>query len=120
MPNPRVSLSSVDALIRAAVADGASTGVAVSVRTLDGISHAFEWGHAEVCPRLRPVREGQAWDLASLTKVLGTASVCMALVDQGVLDLDAPLSDLLDGAPEGVTPRHCLSHGSLAGVVSLL
>ena len=95
-----------------AIADGACTGAALSIRTLSGTAWTTERGHAQVCPRLRPVRPGQVWDLASLTKVLGTTAICMALVDRGELDLDTPLSTLLHGAPDGVTPRLCLSHAS--------
>ena len=99
-------------IVQDAVDHVSCAGISVSVRTLDGEVCLIERGRAEVCPHKRAVRPGQVWDVASLTKVLATASVCAALVDRGELDLDDPLARLLPGAPSGVTPRHCLSHAS--------
>jgi len=104
--------SEVEAIVEDTLAHGACAGMAVSVRSLRGELFLLERGHAEVCPRRRAVRSGQVFDVASLTKVLATASICGVLVDRGELDLDAPLSELLDGAPPAVTPRLCLSHAS--------
>lgn len=95
-----------------ALTRGAAAGVSVSVRSLAGVDWSTDRGLAQVCPRRRHVVTGQVWDVASLTKVLATTSICMKLVDEGVLELDAPLQDCLPGAPAGVTPRLCLSHAS--------
>lgn len=104
--------SAVETIVQDTLAHGACAGMAISVRTLDGELLLIERGRAEVCPSRRDVRPGQVWDVASLTKVLATASICAVLVDRGELDLDAPLVGLLPGAPEAVTPRMCLSHAS--------
>jgi CubicO group peptidase (beta-lactamase class C family) len=45
-----------------------------------------------------PMTAGTAHDLGSLTKVVGTTSAVLALVDRGELALDAPLSALLPAA----------------------
>ncbi len=99
-------------LLREVTKSGATVGVAVCVRTVDEVLWTAETGMAEVCPRVRPVVPGQVWDLASLTKVLATASICARLVDQGVISLDQPLSSVLAGVPEGVTVARCLDHTS--------
>ncbi len=56
------------------------------------------------------------FDLASLTKVVATATICAMLVDDGGLDLDQPVDRTIpEFAGEGkdaVTPRHLLSHSS--------
>lgn len=56
------------------------------------------------------------YDLASLTKVLATASAIMLLVDDGVISLDDPVSNFLpdfsEGAKAEVTIRHLLTHTS--------
>jgi CubicO group peptidase (beta-lactamase class C family) len=56
------------------------------------------------------------YDLASLTKVVATASAIMLLVDEGKLDLDEPISrffpDFREGAKSRVTTRHLLTHTS--------
>jgi CubicO group peptidase (beta-lactamase class C family) len=56
------------------------------------------------------------FDLASLTKVISTASIAMRLVTAGRLDIDAPLADVLsswhDRSTTRVTIRHLLEHSS--------
>ena len=56
------------------------------------------------------------YDLASLTKVVGTTTAAMILYDENRLDLDAPVSRYLPtftgGAKDLVTVRHLLTHRS--------
>ncbi|HEX6050075.1 MAG TPA: serine hydrolase domain-containing protein, partial [Gemmatimonadaceae bacterium] len=56
------------------------------------------------------------YDLASLTKVVGTTTAAMILFDQGKLDLDAPVHTYLPafsgGAKDSVTVRQLLTHRS--------
>ncbi|MEP6989961.1 MAG: serine hydrolase domain-containing protein [bacterium] len=56
------------------------------------------------------------WDLASLTKVVGTTSAMMQLVEAGKVDLDAPVQRYLPEwtgrNKEKVTVRHLLTHQS--------
>lgn len=94
------------------IGQGLFSGAAVAVRTATDEIFVTERGMAERVPRPRPVGRDQPWDLASLTKVLCGAPLAMALVAEGALDLDAPISERLPDAPQGVTARHCLSHSS--------
>ena len=54
------------------------------------------------------------YDLASLTKVIGTTTAIMVLFDQGKINLDAPVSRYLPsftgGLKDQVTVRHLLTH----------
>ena len=54
------------------------------------------------------------FDLASVTKVMATTFAVMMLVDDGVLDLDAPvhtyLPDFRGGGKDAITLRHLLTH----------
>ncbi len=54
------------------------------------------------------------YDLASLTKVIGTTTAIMVLFDQGKIDLDAPVNryvpDFTGGLRDQVTVRHLLTH----------
>ncbi|GAA3887079.1 serine hydrolase domain-containing protein [Saccharothrix violaceirubra] len=68
------------------------------------VSHAGETWHREV--NLTP---GAAVPIGSITKTC-TATVAMALVSDGDLELDAPLGDHLPEAPDALTLRHLLSH----------
>jgi len=55
------------------------------------------------------------FDLASLTKPVACASSVMALVEEGVLQLEAPVSSLLEEAPawlKRIRLRHLLTHTS--------
>ena len=102
--------TAVEALLDELVGAGLAAGCALAVRGPDGLRYAAARGMAELAPRPRPARVDTPFDLASLTKVLCGAPLAMALVGQGRLDLDAPLTALLPDAPIGVTARHCLLH----------
>jgi serine-type D-Ala-D-Ala carboxypeptidase len=56
------------------------------------------------------------YDLASLTKVVGTTTALMVLYDEGRLELDAPVAKYLPafsgGFKDSVTIRHLLTHRS--------
>ena len=56
------------------------------------------------------------YDLASLTKVVGTTTAVMLLVEDGLMELDAPvrryLPEFSGGAKDHVTIRHLLTHTS--------
>jgi CubicO group peptidase (beta-lactamase class C family) len=56
------------------------------------------------------------FDLASLTKVIATTSIAMALVRSGRLDIDAPVADVFSewrGTDcESITTGHLLDHSS--------
>jgi CubicO group peptidase (beta-lactamase class C family) len=62
------------------------------------------------------VDENTMWDKASLTKVVALTSAMMQLVEQGKVDLDAPvqryLPDWQGPNKERVTVRHLLTHSS--------
>lgn len=64
----------------------------------------------------RPIDPSTIFDLASLTKVIGLTTACMLLVDDGTLDLDAPvqryLPEFRGPMKEQVTVRHLLTHSS--------
>ncbi|MGD9892590.1 MAG: serine hydrolase domain-containing protein, partial [Dehalococcoidia bacterium] len=64
----------------------------------------------------QPVTGDTLFQIGSITKVF-TATLIMQLVDEGRLDLDAPVRSVLpsfrledDAATESVTPRHLLTH----------
>ena len=69
------------------------------------------------------------FDVASLTKVVGTTAAAMLLVQRGQIDLETPVGDILPGFVAGralgdaarwVTLRHLLAHNSgLPGYVEL-
>lgn len=64
----------------------------------------------------RPVDAWTIYDLASLTKVIGLTTACMQLVDDGSLDLDAPVQryvpEFRGVGKERLTIRHLLTHSA--------
>jgi CubicO group peptidase (beta-lactamase class C family) len=62
-----------------------------------------------------PITPRTVYDLASLTKVVGLTTAAMMLVDEGKLDLDAPVTRYVPAFAAGgdsVTVRHLLTHSS--------
>jgi len=74
----------------------------------------YQTGYAALVPEPETVGEKILWDIASLTKVVASATAFMLLVDEGSLDLDATLGQILgiQGDLAGVTVAHLLSHSS--------
>lgn len=81
-------------LVRQAVDAGKIPGAALGIVRLDGTSEVFCAGvkHLE---KPGPVTPETLFDLASLTKVLFTVPQVLKLVEDGLADLDDPLSRLL-------------------------
>jgi len=100
----------VDGLLEEAVATGVFPGTSMCVRNADRVIHRYSGGRAEIRPDVRPATDATVWDLASLTKALATTPIAMALVDAGMLDLEAPVNAVLADVADGVTARQLLSH----------
>ncbi len=97
-------------LIDELVARGDAPGMALVVCSSTGVllEHATGWADRaagiEVGPETR-------FALASLTKPLIAAAVLVG-VEEGLLDLDDPLADLVPGLAPGITARACLAHAA--------
>ncbi len=102
------------AFLDSAIAAGAAPGIVVGV-SWPGHRYVYGAGHlGEGAPR-RPGHK-TVYDLASLTKVVGLTTATMWAVQEGRLDLDAPVSRYVpafQGAQkDSVTIRLLLSHAS--------
>ncbi len=95
--------------------DSAYPGAVVAVGRHGRLALLAAVGHYGVDDP-RPVDPATIYDLASLTKVIGLTTACMLLVDEGKLDLDAPvrayLPEFLGPDKDRVTIRHLLTHSS--------
>jgi CubicO group peptidase (beta-lactamase class C family) len=95
--------------------DSAFPGATIAVGYGDSVVLLAAVGHYGVNDP-RPVTPETIYDLASLTKVIGLTTAAMMLIDQGKLDLDAPVQRYVpafQGAnKERVTIRHLLTHSS--------
>jgi CubicO group peptidase (beta-lactamase class C family) len=111
------ALARVDSIILSGIADSAASGVALAVGrrgrlvALEGYGE-LAWGSG------RPVTPTSIFDLASVSKVVGTTTAAMLLTQEGRLDLDAPVVSYLpwwsrgDARKADVTVRQLLLHRS--------
>jgi CubicO group peptidase (beta-lactamase class C family) len=111
------SLERVVEPVRAQVEAGAFPGAAVAIGIGSREVYLREIGHIGWTRNAPPVSGPETqYDLASVTKVVATASAVMLLVDEGRMALDDPVSKFLRGFDEGpksaVTIRHLLTHSS--------
>lgn len=115
---PSLSTAMTDTLRRVlerAVADSAFPGAFVVVGRRSGIIAQMGVGHLDFAPSPVP-DEHTLWDMASLTKVLALTSAMMQLVEQGKIELDAPVQRYLPQwtgqNKDRVTVRDLLTHRS--------
>ncbi len=110
-------LETIDRIVRRGITAGGYPGASVIVGR-KGYS-VFEKGYGRLgwtSGSLPVVPDESIYDLASLTKVVGTATAAMILYDEGRLELDAPVSRYVPafsgGAKDDVTVRQLLTHTS--------
>ncbi len=102
------------AYLEAAVQRHAFPGAVVAVGRREGILFLHAVGRLDY-ERGAAVTTRTEYDLASLTKVVGLTTAAMMLVDEGKLDLDAPVMRYVPAFAAGgdsVTVRHLLTHAS--------
>jgi CubicO group peptidase (beta-lactamase class C family) len=109
--------SAMEQAVKRGISQRAYPGAVVVVGLRDTVLYAKGFGHTN-WSRSAPVPDPARtlWDLASLTKVVATASTAMMEVDAGTLQLDAPVAQYLpefSGAgKDQVTVRMLLDHTS--------
>lgn len=110
-------LERVDSLIMQAVRDGATPGAALAVGRGGQLVRLRGYGHLIWDPLSAAATDSTLYDLASLTKAVGTTTVALMLVREGRLDLTAPVSRYLSYWPSAgkhgrVQIHHLLHHTS--------
>jgi CubicO group peptidase (beta-lactamase class C family) len=116
-------LRRIDAIIEAAIAAKVTPGAALAIGRHGQVVRLRGYGRTEYRAGAPRVTERTIYDLASLTKPVATTTAVMLLVQDGMLDLDAPLGRYMpEWRGTTVTPRHLLTHtsglpagGALAG-----
>lgn len=106
----------IDGAVRAALRANQLPGAVVVVGAGDGVLFRRAYGFRAVEPVRERMTVDTIFDLASLTKPLATGMSVMRLVEEGRLDLDAPVATYLPGferrGKARVTLRHLLLHTS--------
>jgi beta-glucosidase-like glycosyl hydrolase/CubicO group peptidase (beta-lactamase class C family) len=109
------TLARLDAFLDSALAAGAAPGAALAIGRRGRLVRlrgygTLDWGDTT------GVTPTTLYDVASMTKVVGTTSAVMILVDRGLLQLDDPVVRHLpwwsdgDPAKDSVTVRQLLTH----------
>lgn len=112
----RNKLYEIEELLVKGVEDSAYPG-GTFLAARDGINfYETAFGELTYDDNSPAVKMGTIYDLASVTKVIGTASAAMILYDKGLLKLDKPVASVLPefgkNGKEKVTFRHLLTHSS--------
>ena len=106
---------SIRTVLTRAVTDGAFPGGIAIVGNRAGITASFGVGALDATDPTRPDL-ATIYDLASLTKIIGTTTLVVQLVDQGRIELDAPvvryLPDWRGRGSATITIRQLLTHSS--------
>ena len=108
-------LARVDSIVRAAIADSAASAVSVAIGRHGRLVSVEAYGELAYGSG-RPTTPTSLFDLASLSKVVGTTTATMLLVADGSLDLDAAVVSYLpwwsrgDPRKADVTVRELLLH----------
>lgn len=109
------SLLRIDSVIRQAIQSGTFPGAAVAVVREGVLVYQQSYGY-HTYDKLQPVRMNDVFDLASVSKVMGTTLATMRLVDEGKIQLDTPVGEHMPqfrtGGKEVITIRHLLEHTS--------
>jgi CubicO group peptidase (beta-lactamase class C family) len=115
----RRKLGRVDRAIDKAIASAEIPGAVIGARMPkngETLEHFSEHGHAVLQPERVPMTRRTIFDLASLTKPLATTTAILLLVDEGAVELDAPVAKYLplfsERGKEAVTIRNLLTHSS--------
>lgn len=110
------TFADVDATVQRFLDRKAFPGAVVAVGREGGLVHLKAYGHMTYAPDAPPMTTDTVFDLASLTKVIGTTTMAMIMVDEGRLDLDRKVRDFFPqftgGGKDKVTIRHLLTHSS--------
>jgi beta-glucosidase-like glycosyl hydrolase/CubicO group peptidase (beta-lactamase class C family) len=112
-----VLLARVDSIIRDGITAGAAPGAALAIGRYGKLVRLSGYGTLDRRPRFAAVTDSTIYDLASLTKVVGTTTAAMMLVDDGLLSLDDPVMKHLPEwgdapARRRVTVRNLLLHNA--------
>lgn len=110
-------LSAVDSVVGDGITRGIYPGAIVVVGRRDTVLLARGYGHLTWQRSSSvPDVDSTLWDLASLSKVVGTTAALMGLVEREALNLDAPVARYLPrfigGRKSEVTVRMLLDHTS--------
>ena len=99
-------------ILQQATVEGIIPGGAIAVWQKNQQIASLFAGKLEITSNKRDVTEDAIWDIASVTKVLGTTPIILYMVSKGMIDLDDPIQKYIPTATAGPTIKNCLQHCS--------
>jgi CubicO group peptidase (beta-lactamase class C family) len=114
-------VSEVDQILQAQVDSNKIPGAIIEIKTNGrviyenayGWAQKYDFNHREL-PSPEKMTVYHLFDIASLTKVVGTTTAIMLLVDKGLIKIDDPVGKYINafdsGAKKAITIRHLLTH----------
>lgn len=108
-------LAGLDSAVRQAISNSNIVGAALWMER-NGVSYHKAFGNRAFKPGVEPMTEDTIFDVASVTKVVATASAAMLCVERGLMQLDDPVSkhlpEFTGEGREKITVKHLLVHSS--------
>ena len=116
-------IATIDSIMQKQVSENNIPGAVIQIKKGNKIIFKEAYGFAQkyhydgkLLENPEPMTEGHLFDIASLTKVVGTTTAMMLLLDQGRFNIDDPVGKYLEAfdAPDKqkITIRHLLTHSS--------
>lgn len=106
----------IDSIVMKAIDAGAMTGCQIAVAKDGQLVIDRAYGKTDTDSRSAPVTTETLFDLASVTKTNATLAGLMKAFDEGILELDAPISEYIANLDSTeiarITPRQLLFHES--------
>ncbi len=105
-------------VLRDAIVEGAFPGASIAIAHAGQLVGLKAFGRFTYQPEAPTITTDTLFDLASLTKVVATTTVAMILYERGILDLDAPVVEIVpefrgaDVRRKEITLRMLLAHSS--------
>lgn len=114
-------IATIDSILNSAVAHDEIPGAVIRVQQNGNIIHKQAYGYSQkydygqrLLPHPPKMNEQTLFDMASLTKVIGTTTSIMLLVNRGLIHIDDPVGKYIKGfdtlPKSAVTIRHLLTH----------
>src|SRR5690606_34897700 len=87
----------IDALVQGGIDKKQFPGATLIIGKNDKILYQKAYGRYTFEPDAKPMTMDTLFDMASISKVVGTASTAMGLVEDGKLDINKPVADYING-----------------------
>lgn len=109
-------LEPIAAIVDKAIRESKIPGAVLLIGNQEKVVYRRAFGFRTLVPKKLPMAEDTIFDIASLTKVIATTTAVMQLVEEGKLQLDAPVAlywpAFKANGKSGITVRQLLTHYS--------